>query len=198
MIRHDPDRHLLSALKACEGNQQAELFAQLHDRHRERVHALCRRLTRNEEDALDALQETFIAVSSELERFRGEARLSTWLHRIAVNKCGGIRRRRSRRLRLEEQIGPAREGESPLAWMADDAPLPPALADESERHARVREVVGALPGWLREVVRLRYFEQLSYEEIAEALELPVGTVKSRLFRAHRMLAEELQPLALTN
>jgi len=184
------------ALRSCTADQHAELFARLHERHRERIHALCRRLTRNEEDALDALQETFIAAAGELERFRGEARFSTWLHRIAVNKCGGIRRRRSRRLRLEEQLATPRDGDPIFARIADDAPLPAEVADVAERDQRVRDAVDTLPDWLRDAVRLRYFEQLSYDEIAAVLELPVGTVKSRLFRAHRTLAEELEPLAL--
>jgi RNA polymerase sigma-70 factor (ECF subfamily) len=196
MIYRDPDHTLVTALRACVPGDCPELFARLHDRHRERIHALCRRLTRNEEDALDAVQETFATASSQLERFRGEALFSTWLHRIAFNKCGEIRRRRRRRLRLEEPMPGLREGEQFLALAVDDGPLPADLASESERDTHVRAAVEALPDWLRRPVELRYYEHLPYEDIAVRLGLPIGTIKSRLYRAHRTLAATLGTLEL--
>jgi RNA polymerase sigma-70 factor (ECF subfamily) len=194
MIYHDPDHTLVTALKECAPGDCPELFERLHDRHRERIHALCRRLTRNEEDSLDAVQETFATASSQLERFRGEALFSTWLHRIAFNKCGEIRRRRRRRLRLEEPGTARREGEPFLALAVDDGPLPTELASAAERELHVRAAVQALPEWLRRPIELRYYEHLPYEDIALRLELPIGTIKSRLYRAHRTLAATLEAL----
>lgn len=197
MIYRDPDHTLVTALRGCAPGECPELFERLHDRHRERIHALCRRLTRNEDDALDAVQETFATASSQLERFRGEALFSTWLHRIAFNKCGEIRRRRRRRLRLEEPATGRREGEQFLALAVDDGPLPAELAGAAERDSRVHAAVEALPDWLRRPVELRYYEHLPYEEIAVRLELPIGTIKSRLHRAHRTLAEMLETVSLS-
>jgi len=197
MLPHDPDRLLLQALHRSGPRARAEAFARLYERHRAHIHALCQRRTCNEEDALDALQETFIAAASQIDRFRGEALFSTWLHRVAVNKCGEIQRRRRRRMRLEQQPVSDSGAESCLGNVADQLPLPAEVASDAERDGRVRAAVDALPGWLRVAVQLRYFEHRPYEEIAAVLSVPVGTVKSRLFRAHRSLARELCALSLS-
>lgn len=194
MTPRDPDRSLVQDLKARPLRERSELFEPLYVRHAAGLHSLCLRRTRNAEDAQDALQETFITAVTQIERFRGDSLFSTWLHRIALNKCGEVLRRRRRRTRLEQPPPYERVGESTCEAVVDAAPTPSDLAEASERNGRVRKAVEDLPRWLRSAVQMRYFEQRAYEEIATLMSVPVGTVKSRLFRAHRTLARELAGL----
>lgn len=141
-----------------------------------------------EEEAEDVAQEVFIRLHRHLHDFRGEARLGTWLTRVAINLCLDRLRQRKRRqwrwLSLSSEEGrdlePALDGE--------------AMLDERERKALVRRAVQALkPEW-RAVVLLRWLEGLSTEETAEVLRVPYGTVLSRLSRAMKALGQELAPL----
>jgi RNA polymerase sigma-70 factor (ECF subfamily) len=191
MPPRDPDHDLVQKLKRRSVSERGDLFEPLYQRHAATIHALCLRRTRNCEDALDALQETFVTAAMQIERFRGASLFSTWLHRIALNKCGEILRRRRRRLRLEQPPPYEQRDESTFEAVADEAPSPFDRAGENELNGRVRQAVEDLPCWLRRAVQMRYFDHLAYEEIAAAMSVPVGTVKSRLFRAHRTLAREL-------
>jgi RNA polymerase sigma-70 factor, ECF subfamily len=191
MTPRDPDHNLVQQLKQRSMSERGDLFEPLYLRHAATIHALCLRRTRNSEDALDALQETFVTAVTQIERFRGASLFSTWLHRIALNKCGEILRRRRRRLRLEQPPPYERRDESASEAVVDEAPSPFDVAGENELNGRVRQAVQELPRWLRCAVRMRYFDHLAYEEIAAAMCVPVGTVKSRLYRAHRTLAREL-------
>lgn len=154
---------------------KADAFRSLYQKYQERVWATAFRIVGDRELASDLAQEVFVKAYEELPGFRGESSFSTWLYRIAanhaINKAGEI----SRRARLNERA--ARE--------RPDAAEASAVLDE-----RVQRALGELSVKLRAVVVLRYLEGLSYEEIAEALDLSVGTVKSRLFLAH----ENLRPL----
>ena len=191
MTPRDPDQTLVLQLKERSVSERGDLFEPLYLRHAGTIHGLCLRRTRNNEDALDALQETFVTAVTQIERFRGASLFSTWLHRIALNKCGEIMRRRRRRLRLEQPPPYERRDESSYEAVVDEAPTPFEMAHESELNGRVRQAVEDLPRWLRCAVQMRYFDHLAYEEIATAMAVPVGTVKSRLYRAHRTLAREL-------
>jgi RNA polymerase sigma-70 factor (ECF subfamily) len=191
MTPRDPDRNLVQDLQARPLSERGELFEPLYMRHAPALHALCLRRTRNAEDAQDALQETFVTAVTQIERFRGESLFSTWLHRVALNKCGEVLRRRRRRARLEQPAAYERAEDASFEGVVDGAPLPSDLAEASEWSGRVRQAVAELPRWLRNTVHMRYFEQRAYEEIAAAMSVPVGTVKSRLYRAHRTLAREL-------
>ena len=191
MTPRDPDHHLVLQLQKRSRNDRGDMFEPLYLRHAATIHALCLRRTRNNEDALDALQETFVTAVTQIERFRGASLFSTWLHRIALNKCGEILRRRRRRLRLEQPPPYERRDESTDEAVVDLRPSPFDMAHESEMNGRVRQAVEDLPRWLRCAVQMRYFDHLAYEEIAAAMAVPVGTVKSRLYRAHRTLAREL-------
>jgi RNA polymerase sigma-70 factor (ECF subfamily) len=191
MTPRDPDSKLVLRLKECSARERGELFEPLYLRHGAAIHALCLRRTHNAEDAQDALQETFITAVTQIERFRGDALFSTWLHRIALNKCGETLRRRRRRLRLEQPPPYESRDDSSFDSVVDSGPSPLDVASDKDLNGRVRAAVDQLPRWLRSAVQMRYFDQLAYEEIAVAMAVPVGTVKSRLYRAHRTLAREL-------
>ncbi len=190
MIIRDPDQVLIDALVHARPLRRRELFGELFERHRGRLARLCLRRTGNEADGADALQDTFVAAISKIGQFRGEARLSTWLYQVALARCREVKRKRMRRalptsLALSDPRGGAQA-------IPDELLIPPhegALAEE--RRERIRTAVIALPELLRSTVELRYFLGLPYEEIARLLDVPVGTVKSRLHRAHRALARRL-------
>jgi RNA polymerase sigma-70 factor (ECF subfamily) len=161
-----------------------------------RVLRVVRRLLRNEQDAQDATQEAFLNAFKHLDGFDGSARLSTWLHRIAVNAA--LMKLRSQRRRPEQPIEPQlprfdAEGEHehpPWAWAARaDAAL-----GSAELRKAVRAAIDSLPDLYRDVLLLRDIEELSTEEAAHALGISVAASKTRLHRARLALRERLDAL----
>lgn len=142
-----------------------------------------------EEDARDATQETFLAAFRNLRAFRGEAKVSSWLHRIAVNQC--ITRQRRAKVRSESAL--ETEVEKDASSFAAPVHYSPARVFESrETTAAVRVAVNGLPIELRQVVVMKEFEELTFKEIAEALDVPLSTVKSRLYTGLKQLQMRLQ------
>ena len=142
-----------------------------------------------EEDARDATQETFLAAFRSLRRFRGEAKVSSWLHRIAVNQC--ITRQRRAKVRNEAALDD--EAEKDSSSFATPLEISPArVAEGRERSDAVRRAVNSLPVELRQVIVMKEFEELTFREIADALDLPLSTVKSRLYTALGQLQMRLE------
>jgi RNA polymerase sigma-70 factor (ECF subfamily) len=167
----------------------AEAFGEIVHRWERRIFALAYGMLGREEDARDATQETFLAAFRNLRGFRGEAKVSSWLHRIAVNQC--ITRQRRAKVRNEAAI----EDEEGRHASSFSAPLdlsPARVAEGRESSEAVRRAVNGLPLDLRQVVVMKEFEELTFREIAEALDLPLSTVKSRLYTAMRQLQMRLQ------
>ncbi|MHC4931285.1 MAG: sigma-70 family RNA polymerase sigma factor [Planctomycetota bacterium] len=163
-------------------------------RHQDRVYNMAYRMLGNREDALDLSQEVFITVFRGLGRFEAKARFSTWLYRVTVNRCrDALRRRGSVKHTRPQSLDAARDGESPREIASTGRP-PPEEAMGREVRERVEGAIGELPEDTREVLILRDREDLSYEEIAEILAIPVGTVRSRLNRARTLLRELLRPI----
>jgi RNA polymerase sigma-70 factor (ECF subfamily) len=163
-------------------------------RHQDRVYNMAYRMLGNREDALDLSQEVFLTVFRSLGRFEAKARFSTWLYRVTVNRGRDeLRRRGSVKHTRPQSIDAARNGENPRE-IASAGPPPPEEAVGREMRERVEEAIGDLPADTRDVLVLRDREDLSYEEIAEILEIPVGTVRSRLNRARTLLKELLRPI----
>ena len=163
--------------RAQEGDQAA-LDALLR-RHYNQIHAICRRLAGNETDALDAAQEALITLVRRIDRFDGRSRFTTWMHRVVTNACLDELRRRGRRpipSEVEEQPLTARE---------------PPVADSVSDRLDVEAALGQLPEAFRVPVVLCDQMGLSYEEIAEVMGIAPGTVRSRISRGRRRLAEML-------
>jgi RNA polymerase sigma-70 factor (ECF subfamily) len=162
-------------------------FDQVYERFRLPVWRLARRLTRSEEEALDTTQEIFLRVWRGLPGFRGEAKLSTWVFQIAWNYLRAHRRKMGRSLQV---VGEDMNGAQELVEVAKDSgPDPERRASASELLDRVQEALVQLPEHYRVVVWLRDGENLSYQEIADALDVPIGTVRSRLARARQTLKD---------
>jgi RNA polymerase sigma-70 factor (ECF subfamily) len=163
----------------------APAFETLMRRHHRMLFRAARAILRDDDEAEDAVQDAWLRAYLGIGTFRGEAKLSTWLVRIAANEAL-VRRRKARRrpemvpLRVEE---PGHQGQADTAWR--DGPAD--RAERSEMRALLEASIRALPEDFRAVFMLRAVQELSVEETAEALGLPPDTVKTRLFRARRRL-----------
>jgi RNA polymerase sigma-70 factor (ECF subfamily) len=158
-----------------EGDEQA--FVELMRRHERRVYNLAYRMLGRPEDALDAAQDAFLSCYRNLGRFRGEAAFSTWLHRIAVNACYDILRRRPAVASLD-------------AALSEPAPEPDH-ADRAVAGADVQRALLDIPAEFRAVLVMFEVQDMSIEEISAALRIPEGTVKSRLHRGRVALGRAL-------
>jgi RNA polymerase sigma-70 factor (ECF subfamily) len=166
-------------------------FDQVYERFRLPVWRLARRLTRSEEEALDTTQEIFLRVWRGLPGFRGEAKLSTWVFQIAWNYLRAHRRKKGRTLQfIGEEMKDAREA---VEEARDTGPDPERRAQATELLDRVEAALSELPEHYRVVVWLRDGENLSYQEIADVLDVPIGTVRSRLARARESLRALVEP-----
>jgi RNA polymerase sigma-70 factor (ECF subfamily) len=158
---------------------------ELYERFRKPVWRLARRLTASEEEALDATQEIFLRVWRGLAGFRGEAKISTWVFQIAWNYLRAHRRRMGRQLHFIEQG--TETADELVATAPDPGADPERKVAAAQLLDRVDQAIAALPEHFRVVLWLRDGENLSYQEIAEVLDLPIGTVRSRLARAREAL-----------
>jgi len=177
------DIELVVASKA--GNQDA--FAQLVQRHQRRVFNLVFRMLQQYEEANEVTQETFLAAWQGLSSFRGDARFSTWLYRIAYNCSLKQLEQRKRDTALQVAV----QAEQSLQQESCDERAE-AEMEAHERQALVREHLSMLPAKYRIVLVLRHLQELTYEEMAEILTMPIGTIKTHLFRARNLLKERLE------
>lgn len=185
-VVHLSDREISPAvIEACRSGDR-EAFRALYDAHKDRVYSIALYFFHGDAAAAsDVTQQVFLKLITNIGKFRGDSEFSTWLHRLVVNACMDATRRRK-----TEQ------------GAADRAQLEAVAGTESQEEdfarremaSSVREAVAAMPAKLRIAVLLRYFEDLSYEQVAKALECSMGTVASRLNRGHKMLAERLKDL----
>jgi RNA polymerase sigma-70 factor, ECF subfamily len=170
-VSSDPSVDDALALAARAGDRAA--LERLLHAHADRIHAVCRRILGNPDDALDATQEAMIAVSRGITRFDGSARISTWIYRVATNAALDELRRRNRRpLPAEAQVSSDPSGDGTGAV---DARLD------------IDAALAAIPDDFRVAVVLRDLCDLDYAEIADALSVPIGTVRSRIARGRAAL-----------
>jgi RNA polymerase sigma-70 factor, ECF subfamily len=163
----------------------SEAFGQLVEKYQDRLFNSVFHVIGNREDARDVVQEAFVQAFLKLEAFRGASAFYTWLYRIAFNTAATCRRH-WHAVRAAEMAGAARERPG------DDGQGPLERMEQSERCRQVRAAIARLGDEHRGVLVLREIEGCSYEQIAEILEVPIGTVRSRLSRAREQLREELR------
>ncbi len=159
-----------------------EAFSELIERYKVAVFNLCARMLHNPTEAEDAAQEVFVRAYTQLHSYQPGRRFSTWILSIASHYCIDLLRRRKPQVDLE----------AISFWKQSDLPEPEERALTSETRDEVRDLLSKLPEKYRGVTVLRYWQDMSYEEIAEASSLSVATVKTRLFRARELLAKELE------
>ncbi len=169
--------------------QDPDAFGEIVRRWERKIFALCFGMLGREDDAGDAAQEAFIAAYRNLKNFRGEAKVSSWLHRIAVNQCLTIKRRQRTRA---EDFFDTEDGSEERVFVASPLLSPARTIEKAERTNLIRQAVGALPTDLRQVVVMKEFEEMTFQEISETLDLPLSTVKSRLYTALKQLKMRLE------
>ena len=176
--------------RALAGDPEA--FGEIVRRWERRIFALSYGMLGREDEARDATQETFLAAFRNLRGFRGEAKVSSWLHRIAVNQC--ITRQRRAKVRSESALDDEQEKQG--ADFAAPLRYSPSRVIESQQETdAVRRAIQSLPVELRQVVVMKEFEELTFREISEALDIPLSTVKSRLYTALKQLQMRLKRFA---
>ncbi len=164
-------------------------FGEIVKRWERKIFALCFGMLSREEEARDAAQETFIAAFRNLSNFRGDAKVSSWLHRIAVNQClTAMRRAKSR----SESFLDDEDESADRIFVAPPNKMPSRTAEQNERMAIVRQAVNALPPDLRQIIVMKEFEEMTFQEISDALEVPLSTVKSRLYTGLKQLRMKLE------
>lgn len=168
-------------------------FDALVRKYQHRITALIGRYIPDWSECQDVAQETFIRAYRAMANFRGDAQFYTWLHRIAVNTAKNYLVAQNRRPPTDDiDVGDAEQFETGMRLRDTDTPEHELLRQEIER--TVMRVVESLPEELRSAITLREVDGLSYEEIAQKMACPIGTVRSRIFRAREAIDTELRPL----
>lgn len=170
-------------------NGDREAFGEIVRRWERKIYALCFGMLGREDEARDATQETFINAFRYLPDFRGDSKVSSWLHRIAVNNS--ISRTRRTKVRAEIAITDD-EGKEIDELVASSAFSPLRGFESRQKMLLVRRAVLSLPQELRQIVVMKEFEEMTFQEIADALEMPLSTVKSRLYTALKQLRMKLE------
>jgi RNA polymerase sigma-70 factor (ECF subfamily) len=184
-MSESPDDRLL--IDACRAGK-AEAFGILVRRYQDRLYPTLLRLTGRAEDASDLLQDAFLRAFEKLDRYQGESSFYTWIYRIAVNLALSERRRRRVAVRVMAALRSERHESAEDPGQSDPA-LP---VERAEREAQIQHALDQLSDAHRAVVVLKDLDGLRYEEIAEILHVPVGTVRSRLHRAREILRDRLR------
>ena len=166
-----------------------DAFGEIVRRWERKIFALCFGMLGREDEARDASQEAFISAYRNLGNFRGEAKVSSWLHRIAVNQCLTYKRRAKTR---SEEFLDADDGSEDRVFVAPLHTSPSHRAEHVERVKLVRTAVGSLPTDLRQVIVMKEFEDMTFQEISDTLDVPLSTVKSRLYTALKQLKMKLE------
>jgi RNA polymerase sigma-70 factor (ECF subfamily) len=188
-LAEDTDKELVKRVQKGD----LEAFDMLFSRYQGKILNLISRYVRDTEEVQDVAQEAFIKAYRALPRFRGDSAFYTWLYRIAINTAKNHLVARSRR-------PPSMDVDVEDADYRDDADMlresedPESALKRDQLKAAIDAAIGELPEDLRSALTLREFDGLSYEQIAQILECPVGTVRSRIFRAREHIEQRMRPL----
>lgn len=180
-----PDRELVARCQLGE----ADAFNELVSRHQDRVYAAVTRFCGNGEDAADVVQRAFINAYRKISEFKGDAAFSTWIYRIAFNQAISFRRENRR-----PAVSIHGKGEDGLIAEPADERAPGESMESEETQKKVREALDRLDEQDRQIIILKDLQGQSYDEIAAILQVPKGTVRSRLHRARMELKEKLKPI----
>lgn len=184
-----PDKDAASIQQALKGNQAA--YSDLTNRHRMAIFHIILKIVRDKETANDLVQETFMKAFSSLATYRSEYRFSTWLYRIAANcSIDFLRKKRIKALSLDRPINGQSDGRE--FEIPDYSYHPERDLVRKEQRIGIGDAIESLPDKYREVIVYRHQDDKSYEEIADLLGIPLGTVKARIFRARELLKKKLR------
>ena len=189
MSEREIDQELV--VRVQQGDKKA--FDLLVLKYQLRLSKLVSRFLRNQSDVPDVVQESFIKAYRALPNFRGDSAFYTWIYRIAINTAKNHLVSQSRKSPANSIDVQDAEDYGASEWLKEYAsPEREALASELE--ATIQQAMSELPSDLREAITLREIEGLSYEDIAEVMDCPIGTVRSRIFRAREAIDSKLEPI----
>ncbi len=174
-------------------SEDSDAFGEIVKRWERKMFALCYGMLGREDEARDAVQESFISAYRNLSNFRGDAKVSSWLHRIAVNQC--LTRKRRTKTRSETYIDDD-DGSEDAYFVAPAEKSPSRSIEQNERTRLVRQAVQTLPTELKEVIVMKEFQEMTFQQMSEVLDLPLSTVKSRLYTALKQLRMKLEKVSL--
>lgn len=171
--------------RAKDGDQKA--YADLMQRYKDAIYFMAIKMVNNKDDAMDLTVETFGKAFENLEKYKPDFAFSTWLFRIATNNCiDFIRKKRVSMVSIDSLNGDT--GDERSMQIRSDTLNPEEESIKKQQNKELKDIVEKLPLRYRTLIVLRYFDELSYEEIAKQLDLPLGTVKAQLFRARDLLS----------
>jgi RNA polymerase sigma-70 factor (ECF subfamily) len=167
-------------------------FAELVDLYKDKIYHLAYRMLNNKHEAEDAVQETFMRVYTNLNRYDEQQKFSTWIFRIATNHCiDRLRKRKHSAYSLDAEM-PDGEGNDYYSMLAGNEDTPEKQIILSETQLQIRKAIDALPEKYKTVVILRYLQDMSLQEISDVLDMPVTTVKTRVHRGREYLRNRLE------
>ncbi len=175
---------------ARTGDRRA--FAEIVELYKDKMYHLAYRMLSNRQEAEDIVQETFLRVFTNLERYDETQKFSTWIYRICTNLCIDRLRKRKNSYSLDAEMTDG-EGQDYYAALPSDEPNPEEQLVLSEMKQHIREAIELLPEKYKSVVILRYLHDLSLQEIGDVLQMPVTTVKTRVHRGREFLRKKLEP-----
>ncbi len=189
-LRERSDEQLVESYRTAQDAGAAEAFATLVDRYTQELFHFLVRFVGNRASAEELFQEVFLQVHLSADSFDVERRFKPWLFTIAANKARDFLRRNNRRQATPlSALCTDEDGQGYLDLLEIDLPLPDEVSDQNEMRELVRQVIETMPDHLREVLLMAYFHRFAYKEIASMLDIPLGTVKSRLHAAVACFAE---------
>ena len=190
MVEKEPDYELIKLCQNPASDRFEEAFTLLYEKYKDRVYNIAWRVVGNHSEALDICQETFTLLLKKISTFHFESKFSSWLYRIVVNMAIDYQRKYRHKHKKEVSLPSDSQG----AGIKDEKTANPGQKIlETETEQMVHNAIASLSPKLRAIVVLRYLEGMSYEELSEILDVSLGTVKSRLARAHVVLAKKLGP-----
>jgi RNA polymerase sigma-70 factor (ECF subfamily) len=176
--------------RAKTGNQKA--YAELMQRYKDSIFFMVLKMVNNKDDAMDITVTTFAKAFENLEKYRPEFAFSTWLFRIATNgSIDFIRKKKLATTSIDAMGGSGENGDDRIFEIKSDGLNPEETSIKKQQTEQLKEIIDKLPARYKTLIILRYFDELSYEEIAERLDLPLGTVKAQLFRGRDLLSNIL-------
>jgi RNA polymerase sigma-70 factor (ECF subfamily) len=191
--RAEEDRKLIEAAKRGEN----KAFERLMKKYYKSVYFLVFKMVRNSEDAEDLTQESFAKAFNSINSFDPKYAFSTWLFKIATNNCiDHIRRQKMQTLSINQPTQ-GEDGSSMVFQIQDRDLIPDEQILKKQRKEIIARAVSGLPDRYQQLIQLRYFRELSYEEVAQELKIPLGTVKAQLHRAKELLNEALEDIKRT-
>jgi RNA polymerase sigma-70 factor (ECF subfamily) len=175
--------------QVLKGDKNA--FGDIIELYKDKVFQICYRMLGNRHEAEDVAQEAFIRAYVNIHRYNMEYKFSTWLYRIATNLCIDRIRKRKPDYYLDAEV-PGTDGLNMYSQIPSEGKLPEEDVESMELQAMIQREISKLPEKYRAVIVLKYIEELSLNEISEILELPLGTVKTRIHRGREALRKQLR------